>query len=53
MLKEGLTERERLMLEKGISNLEYHYLGSAKILGRIGQGLAEAMTGLNPPTNPQ
>jgi alpha-galactosidase len=53
MLNEGLTKRERLVLEKGISNLEYHYLGSAKILGSIGQGLAEAMTGLNPPTHPQ
>jgi hypothetical protein len=40
---ESLTERERLVLEKGISNLEFHYLGSAKILGGIGRGLAEAM----------
>jgi alpha-galactosidase len=46
MRKEGLTERERQVLEKGISNQEYHYLGSAKILGGIGKGLAEAMTGL-------
>ena len=37
---EGLTERERQILEKGISNLEFHYLGSAKILGRIGQKFA-------------
>ncbi len=43
---EGLTERERLVLEKGISNQEFHYLGSAKILGGIGKGLAEAMNGL-------
>jgi len=40
---EGLTERERLVMEKGISNLEFHYLGSAKILGGVGKGLAEAM----------
>jgi hypothetical protein len=40
---EGLTERERQVLEKGISNLEFHYLGSSKILGGIGKGLAEAM----------
>ena len=40
---EGLTERERLVLEKGISNLEFHYLGSAKILGGVGKGLTEAM----------
>jgi hypothetical protein len=42
-LSKGLTERERMVLEKGISNLEFHYLGSAKILGGIGRGLAEAM----------
>ena len=43
---EGLTERERLVMEKGISNLEFHYLGSAKILGGVGKGLAEAMADL-------
>jgi alpha-galactosidase len=43
---EGLTERERMVLEKGISNFEFHYLGSAKILGGVGKGLAEAMRGL-------
>lgn len=43
---EKLTERERIVLEKGISNAEFHYLGSAKILGRIGQGLAEALAKL-------
>ena len=43
---EGLTERERQVLEKGISNQEFHYLGSAKILGGIGKGLAEAMAEL-------
>ena len=42
----GLTGRERLVLEKGISNQEYHYLGSAKILGGIGKGLAEALAEL-------
>ena len=41
-LTKGLTERERQVLEKGVSNAEYHYLGSAKILG-VGKGLAEAM----------
>jgi alpha-galactosidase len=46
MRTEGLTERERQVLEKGISNLEFHYLGSAKILGGIGKGLAEAMAEL-------
>jgi Carbohydrate esterase, sialic acid-specific acetylesterase len=46
MRAENLTERERLILEKGVSNAEYHYLGSAKILGGIGKGLAEAMAGM-------
>jgi alpha-galactosidase len=46
MRAESLTERERLILEKGASNAEFHYLGSAKILGGIGKGLAEAMAGL-------
>lgn len=43
---EQLTERERKVLETGISNAEFHYLGSAKILGGIGKGLAEAMNQL-------
>lgn len=46
MRAESLTERERLILEKGVSNAEFHYLGSAKILGGIGKGLAEAMAEL-------
>jgi hypothetical protein len=43
MLAEGLSERQRLVIEKGISNFEFHYLGSARILGCIGQAFAEAM----------
>ncbi len=43
---EGLTERELLVLEKGVSNQEFHYLGSAKILGGIGKGFAEAWQNL-------
>ena len=46
MRAESLTERERLVLDKGVSNAEFHYLGSAKILGGIGKGLAEAMADL-------
>ena len=38
------TEREREILEKGVSNAEFHYLGSAKIMARIGKGFAEAIT---------
>lgn len=51
MRAEGLTERERTLLEKGISNLEFHYLGSAKILGGVGKGLAEAMAELRKATH--
>jgi alpha-galactosidase len=43
---QGLTERERKVLDTGISNQEFHYLGSAKILGGIGKGFAEAMAEL-------
>ena len=43
MRTEGLTEHERQIIEKGISNFEFHYLGSAKILGGIGKGFAETM----------
>lgn len=43
---EALTERERQVLQKGISNFEFHYLGSAKILGSIGKGFAESMADL-------
>jgi alpha-galactosidase len=43
---EGLTDRERKVLETGVSNAEFHYLGSAKILGGIGKGCAEAMVQL-------
>jgi alpha-galactosidase len=46
MRNEELTERERQVIDKGISNLEFHYLGSAKILGGIGKGLAESMADL-------
>jgi len=46
LLAEGLNDRERLVIEKGISNFEFHYFGSAKILGGIGKGLAETMVEL-------
>lgn len=46
MLSETFTEKERETLEKGISNQAYHYLGSAKILGQIGQAFAETMADL-------
>lgn len=51
MRREGLSDRERLVIEKGISNFEFHYLGSAKILGGVGMGLAEAMAALESKKN--
>lgn len=41
-----MPEHERQILDLGVSNQEFHYLGSAKILGGVGKGLAEAMHGL-------
>ncbi len=41
-LEEALTPEEKQALA-GISNFGFHYLGSAKILSRIGQAMAEAM----------
>ena len=46
MLTNGLTERERQVIDKGISNFEFHYLGSAKIIGGIGKGFAESIAEL-------
>ncbi|MGD1979708.1 MAG: sialate O-acetylesterase [Akkermansiaceae bacterium] len=43
---ELFTARDRELM-KGITNAEYHYLGSAKILGGIGKGFAEAVHKLN------
>jgi hypothetical protein len=49
MRTQGLSDQERQVLEKGISNLEFHYLGSAKILGGIGKAMAETMAELKTP----
>ena len=43
---EEFTKRESETLQKGVSNQEYHYLGSAKIMTQIGKGFAEAMNSL-------
>lgn len=40
---EVFTPRELVILTKGTSNFEFHYLGSAKIMGQIGKGFAEAL----------
>lgn len=43
----AFTKRELEILQKGVSNAEYHYLGSAKIMAQIGKGFAEAVADLN------
>lgn len=40
---ETFTPRERELLQTSVSNAEYHYLGSARIMARIGQAFAQAM----------
>lgn len=42
LYSENFTERELKILQEGASNFEFHYLGSAKILGQIGKAFAEA-----------
>ena len=37
------TEEEIRILETGISNAAYHYLGSSKVLGQIGKAFADAL----------
>jgi hypothetical protein len=46
-IEEALTADELFLLDNGISNQGYHYLGSAKFFARIGQAFAEAWMGLN------
>ena len=41
------TKEELKVLELGVSNAAYHYLGSAKILGQIGKAFADALAGMN------
>ncbi len=47
---EAFTAEERALLRKGVSNQAYHYLGSAKIMARIGRGFAEALLARGRPT---
>ncbi len=44
--EKAFNERDLRYLTNGASNAEYHYLGSAKILGQIGKAFAEATVGL-------
>jgi alpha-galactosidase len=41
------TKEELKVLELGVSNAAYHYLGSAKILSQIGKAFADALAGMN------
>lgn len=43
---EVFDDDELELLTDGASNAEYHYLGSAKIMARIGKGFADAMAEL-------
>ncbi len=42
-IKEEFSAAELRVLRTGVSNQEYHYLGSAKIMAQIGKGFAEAL----------
>ena len=46
-LKTVYTPEESKLMEIGVSNATYHYLGSAKIMARTGKALAEAMADLD------
>ena len=41
------STEELKVLELGVSNAAYHYLGSAKILGQIGKAFADALAAMN------
>lgn len=45
-LKTVYSPEEWKLMETGVSHACYHYLGSAKIMARIGKAFAEAMIGL-------
>ena len=40
---EVFTPRELVILKESVSNFDFHYMGSAKIMAQIGKGFAEAM----------
>ena len=41
------TKEELKVLELGVSNAAYHYLGSSKILGQIGKAFADVLAAMN------
>ncbi len=48
LYSETFNETELEILQKSVSNAEYHYLGSAGILAQIGKAFAETMVKLLP-----
>jgi hypothetical protein len=42
LYEDTFSEEDLFLLRNGASNAEFHYLGSAKILGQIGKAFAEA-----------
>ena len=46
-LKTVYTPEEWKLMEIGVSNATYHYLGSAKIMARMGKAFADAMADLS------
>ncbi len=46
LYRKTFTPRELTLLKNSTSNFDFHYMGSAKIVGRIGKAFAEAMAGL-------
>jgi len=46
MRNEILTKHEYIIFKEGVFNASFLYLGSTKIFGGIGKGLAEAMATL-------
>jgi alpha-galactosidase len=46
---ETFTKAELTILKESVSNLDFHYLGSARIMSQIGKGFAEAMANLVAP----
>ena len=43
---ETFSERELEVLKNSVSNFDFHYMGSAKIMAQIGKAFAEAAVGL-------
>ncbi len=46
-LKTVYTPEEWKLMESGVSNATYHYLGSAKIMARMGKAFADAMADMS------